>query len=63
VRLDVSIERIIEDLPDSAEIGFAVGCSRYHWTGLTSRGRRLTPSCGCRRLPTPTGLAAGSQYD
>jgi hypothetical protein len=57
VRLDVSIKRIIEDLPDSAQIGLpsAVrGIAGPAWP----RAPALDPACGCRRLTTPAGLAA-----
>src|SRR5262249_1943873 len=48
MRLDVCVVRIIEDLPDSAQVRFAIRCTRNRGTsrGLTS----------CSRL------AAGGRY-
>jgi hypothetical protein len=63
MRFDVSVEGVIENLPDSTQIRLSIRGSRNNRTGrsLTSGTCCLaTASCG-RSLSPPARLAAGSQ--
>jgi len=64
VRLDVAIDRIIENLPDSTQVGFAIRRARdcRACGNLTSRPCGLTPTTRSGSLASTARLAAGSQY-